>query len=78
LSLVRAKLIDLLLEIRVVSREEMGREAEPRETRIVAIETALEVAGDGRQTPLFIFAHADRIQFERRHAEVMKELPELR
>src|ERR1700730_6286489 len=76
LPLVGAQVIDLLLEIGIVRREQMRRQSETRPARIIAIEAALEVAGNRCEASLAVLAHADRIQLERSHAEVVKQLPE--
>src|SRR6476660_8307205 len=70
--------VDLLFEIGVIRCEQMGRKLQPLPAWIVAVESAFEVTGDGRQTALPIRPHAYRIQFERGHAEIMEELPQLR
>ena len=49
LALVGAQLVDLLLEIGVVGREQVRRQAEAQPARIVAVEAALEVAGHRRE-----------------------------
>ncbi len=77
LTLVGAQLVDLLLEVGVVDREQVDRQVEALPARIVAVEAALEVAGDRRQPPRLVLAHADRVELERAHAEVVVQLPEL-
>ena len=77
LALVGAQLVDLLLEVGVVEREQVRRQVEALPARVVAVEAALEVAGDRRQAAVALRAHADRIELERRHAEVVVELPQL-
>ena len=49
LALVGAQLVDLLLEVGDVGGEQVVRQAEPLPARVVAVEAALEVAGDRRQ-----------------------------
>src|SRR5262249_61842453 len=78
LALIGAQLIDLLLEGRMVDGEEMSGEPEALPARIIAVETAFEIAGDRREAAAPVGAHADRVQFERGHAEIVKELPQLR
>src|SRR5208337_2764152 len=78
LTLIGSQFVDLLLEGRIVDGEEMGRQIEALPARIVAVEAAFEVAGDGGETAAPVGAHADRVQLERRHAEVVEELPQLR
>ena len=62
LALVGAELVDLLLEVGVVDGEQVRRQVEALPARIVAVEAALEVAGDRRQPALAIRPHADRVQ----------------
>ena len=52
LALVGAQLVDLLLEVGVVGGEQVVGQTEPLPARVVAIEAALEVAGDRRQAAL--------------------------
>ena len=77
LSLVGAQLVDLLLEVGIVDREQMRGKVEPLPARIVAVEAALEVAGHRREASLAVRPHADGVELERGHAEVVIELPQL-
>ena len=77
LPLIGAKLIDLLLERRMVDCEQMSRQTETLPARIVAIEPAFEVAAYGSEAAASVGAHADRVQLERGHSEIVKELPQL-
>src|SRR6266446_9925408 len=45
--------------------------------RVVAIEAALEVAGDRREAPFASGPHSDRVELQRRHAVVVHQLPKL-
>jgi hypothetical protein len=79
LALVRAQLIDLVLELGSVGGKEMIRQCKPLPARIVAIEAALEVAGDRREAAVTRRAHADRVELQRGgHPVVVHELPQLR
>ena len=49
LALMGAQLVDLMLEVRRIGREQVVRQVEPLPARIVAVEAAFEVAGDRRQ-----------------------------
>ncbi len=77
LPLVSAQLVDLLLERRGVRGEQVIGQAKALPARIVAIETAFEVAGDRHQPSVARGHHPDRVQLEHGHAIVMHELPEL-
>lgn len=46
--------------------------------RIIPIEAAFEVAGHGGETPTPFRTQPDRVELQRRHAEKMEELPQLR
>ena len=52
LALVGAQLVDLLLEVGVVGGEQVRRQVQALPARIVAIEAALEVAGDRGEAAL--------------------------
>ena len=77
LALVRAQFVDFLLERADVRREQVLRQPEPRHARVVAVETALEVASHRRQPALVVGTHADRVQLERRHSVVVQQFPQL-
>ena len=77
LSLMSTQLVDLLFEVRIVECEKMRGKIEAHPTIVVAIEAALEIAGDRREPSAAVRTHADRIELERRHAEVVVELPQL-
>src|SRR5512145_1715543 len=78
LALVGAQLIDLVLEVGIVTGEQARRQAEALAPRVVAVEAALEVARHGHEAPASPRAHADRVELERGQAVVVEELPELR
>ena len=78
LALVRAQLVDLGLELGLVGGEQVVGQAEPLPARIVAVEAALEVAGDRRQPAARVGPHPDRVELERGHAEVVDQLPQPR
>ena len=78
LALVGAQLVHLLLEGRDVGGEQLVGQPETPDARVVAVEAALEVAGDRGEPPVAAGPHADRVQLERGHAVVVHELPELR
>ena len=77
LALMGAQRIDLLLEVRVVGGEQVRRQVQPQPARVVAIEAALEVAGHRREPAVLVRAHANRVQLQRGHAEVVEQLPQL-
>src|SRR5262249_53536144 len=62
LALVGAQLVDLVLEFRGVGGEQMIRQAEALPARVVAIEAALEIAGNRGEPTLAARSHADRIE----------------
>ena len=78
LALVGAQLVDLGLEVRLVGGEQVVGQAQPLPARIVAVEAAFEVAGDRRQPAARVGAHADRVELERGHAEIVDQLPKAR
>ena len=71
------QLIDLLLEVRIISGEQMRRQLQPQPARIVAVEAAFEIAGYRCEATFGILAHADRVQLQGGHAEVVEQLPQL-
>src|SRR5262245_20893750 len=77
LPLVRPEPVDLLLEVGIVDGEQMRGNIQAQPPRIVPVEPALEVAGDRRQPAAAVRAHTYRVQFQRGHAEVVIELPQL-
>ncbi len=77
LALMGAQLVDLLLELGGVGGEQMVGEPEPLPARIVAVESAFEVAGDGGEAAVLARPHADRVELEGRHAVVVHQLPQL-
>ena len=74
LALIGAQLVDLLLEVGIVDREEVRRQIEALPTRIVPVKAAFEIAGDGDEAAA-LGAHPDRIELQCRDAEIVVELP---
>src|ERR1700731_4032868 len=77
LTLIGAELIDFLFEVGIVHRKEVRRQIEALPARIVPVKAAFEVTGD-RNEPAALGTHADRIELERREAEIVIKLPQLR
>src|SRR5260221_180984 len=75
--MVGAQRIDLLLKVRIVDGEQVRRQVEPLPAWIVPIKSALEVAGDGRQSPLVVRTQSNRVELQGGQAEVVIKLPEL-
>ncbi len=75
---MRAELVDLGLEVRLVGGEQVIGQSQSLPAPVVAIEATLEVAGDRCQAPARVRAHADRVELECGHAEIVDQLPEPR
>ena len=78
LALMGAQLVDLGLEVRLVGSEQVVGQPQPLPARIVAVEAALEVAGDRRQPAARVRPHPDRVELEGVHAEIVDQLPQAR
>src|SRR6516162_1025000 len=76
LSLVGAKLVDLLLEVGIVHGEKVSRQIQTLPAWIVSVESTLEIASNWSQPAPDVWTHTDWIEFQRGHAEVVIQLPQ--
>ena len=61
-----------MLEIGIVHGEQMLRQLKTLPARIVAIEPALEIAGNRSKPARAVGAHADRVKLESGHSVVVE------